>query len=237
MPATGEVFAQAPECTASNSMSPSIRLPGRRTTGGRTRTHGAQASCERPTYSERSPAELSSVPTAEQGKPLAVAELRSASYSVACFRLALSTSAAGRRPWCLDDIAPGSRGRSVLPDQLKGGARLHGRRSPSSNGSRWNSAATSPRSSSTTPTPRSWLQRSSRVLSISVGQVFTPVKRAYMPEALYDCIVEGLANHARSVTVGGGTEEDVRLGPISHQPQCERVKELVADALATVRLP
>src|SRR5580700_3094512 len=64
------------------------------------------------------------------------------------------------------------------------------------------------------------------------GQVCTAVKRVYVPEALYDDVVEGLANHARSVKVGEGTEEGVRLGPINNQPQYDRVKELVADALA-----
>jgi hypothetical protein len=89
---------------------------------------------------------------------------------------------------------------------------------PSSNGSRWNSAATTPRSCSTTPTPRLWLQLSSRVPSTTNGQVFRPVKSAYVPEALYDCVVEELANHALSVTVCGAPEEDVRPGAINNQP-------------------
>ena len=37
---------------------------------------------------------------------------------------------------------------------------------------------------------------------------------------------------AAAVTVGDGTEPDTRLGPINNAPQYERVKELVADALA-----
>jgi acyl-CoA reductase-like NAD-dependent aldehyde dehydrogenase len=63
------------------------------------------------------------------------------------------------------------------------------------------------------------------------GQVCTAIKRAYVPEALYDDIVEGLASHARSIRVGEGTEEEVKLGPINNYPQYERVKDLVADAL------
>ena len=47
-----------------------------------------------------------------------------------------------------------------------------------------------------------------------------------------DDVVEGLAAEARAVRVGEGTEEGVRLGPINHAPQSERVMELVADALS-----
>jgi acyl-CoA reductase-like NAD-dependent aldehyde dehydrogenase len=63
------------------------------------------------------------------------------------------------------------------------------------------------------------------------GQVCSAIKRVYVPEALYDDVVEGLASYARGVKVGEGTEEGVKLGPINNEPQYERVKELVADAL------
>jgi acyl-CoA reductase-like NAD-dependent aldehyde dehydrogenase len=64
------------------------------------------------------------------------------------------------------------------------------------------------------------------------GQVCSAIKRVYVPEALYDDVVEGLAAHARAIKVGEGTEEGVKLGPINNEPQYERVKELVADALS-----
>ena len=64
------------------------------------------------------------------------------------------------------------------------------------------------------------------------GQVCSAVKRVYVPEALYDDVVEALATHARAVTVGDGTDPASKLGPINNAPQYERVKELVADALA-----
>ena len=63
------------------------------------------------------------------------------------------------------------------------------------------------------------------------GQVCSAVKRVYVPEALYDDVVEGLAAHGPSIKVGEGNEEDVKLGPINNEPQYERVKELVADAI------
>jgi acyl-CoA reductase-like NAD-dependent aldehyde dehydrogenase len=54
-----------------------------------------------------------------------------------------------------------------------------------------------------------------------------------VPEGLHDAIVDGLAERARSVKVGPGTEPDTRLGPINNRPQFERVSELVADALSS----
>jgi acyl-CoA reductase-like NAD-dependent aldehyde dehydrogenase len=64
------------------------------------------------------------------------------------------------------------------------------------------------------------------------GQVCSAVKRVYVPESIYDDVVEGLAERARTIKVGEGNEEDVKLGPINNEPQYERVKELVADALS-----
>jgi acyl-CoA reductase-like NAD-dependent aldehyde dehydrogenase len=65
------------------------------------------------------------------------------------------------------------------------------------------------------------------------GQVCVAVKRAYVPEALIDEVVEVLAERARSVKVGEGTEPGVQLGPINNAPQFSRVGELVADAIAS----
>ena len=64
------------------------------------------------------------------------------------------------------------------------------------------------------------------------GQVCTNIKRVYVPESLYDDVVEALAEQARSVKVGDGLDEDTQLGPINNRPQLERVSELVADAIA-----
>lgn len=64
------------------------------------------------------------------------------------------------------------------------------------------------------------------------GQVCSAIKRVYVPESMHDSLVEGLAERARSVKVGAGTEADVQLGPINNRPQFDRVSELVRDALA-----
>ncbi|MHB8682675.1 MAG: aldehyde dehydrogenase family protein, partial [Acidimicrobiales bacterium] len=64
------------------------------------------------------------------------------------------------------------------------------------------------------------------------GQVCSAIKRVYVPERIYDDVVAALAERARAVPVGEGTDPSVKLGPINNAPQYERVKELVADALS-----
>jgi acyl-CoA reductase-like NAD-dependent aldehyde dehydrogenase len=64
------------------------------------------------------------------------------------------------------------------------------------------------------------------------GQVCSAIKRVYVPESMYDDVVDGLAAQASAVKVGDGTEADTKLGPINNRPQFERVQELVGDALS-----
>jgi len=64
------------------------------------------------------------------------------------------------------------------------------------------------------------------------GQICSAIKRVYVPEQLYGDVVDALAERARSVKVGAGSDEGTQLGPINNRPQYERVSELVADALA-----
>ena len=63
------------------------------------------------------------------------------------------------------------------------------------------------------------------------GQVCSAVKRVYVPERLYGDVVDALAEKARSVKVGDGTDPDTDLGPINNKPQFERVSDLVSDAV------
>lgn len=65
------------------------------------------------------------------------------------------------------------------------------------------------------------------------GQVCSAIKRVYVPERLYDDVVEALADQARSAKVGDGAEEGTELGPINNRPQFDRVQMLVADAVAS----
>ncbi len=64
------------------------------------------------------------------------------------------------------------------------------------------------------------------------GQVCSAIKRVYVPERLYDDVVEALAASATDIKVGDGAEPDTKLGPINNRPQYERVSELVSDAVA-----
>jgi acyl-CoA reductase-like NAD-dependent aldehyde dehydrogenase len=67
---------------------------------------------------------------------------------------------------------------------------------------------------------------------INNGQICAGIKRIYVPEKLHDDLVDALAQRARKVRVGPGTEQGVQLGPIQNRPQFDRVGGLVADALA-----
>ncbi|MDE3086157.1 MAG: aldehyde dehydrogenase family protein [Acidobacteriota bacterium] len=64
------------------------------------------------------------------------------------------------------------------------------------------------------------------------GQVCSAIKRVYVPEAIYEDVVAALADRASRVKVGPGADPASKLGPVNNAPQYERVKELVADALA-----
>jgi acyl-CoA reductase-like NAD-dependent aldehyde dehydrogenase len=64
------------------------------------------------------------------------------------------------------------------------------------------------------------------------GQICSAIKRVYVPASLHGRLVDALADRARSVKIGDGTEKGTRLGPITTRPQFERVCELVDDALA-----
>ena len=64
------------------------------------------------------------------------------------------------------------------------------------------------------------------------GQICMAVKRVFVPAEMEQQVVEALAAKARSVKVGNGLDEGVELGPINNEPQFERVKGLVAEALA-----
>jgi acyl-CoA reductase-like NAD-dependent aldehyde dehydrogenase len=64
------------------------------------------------------------------------------------------------------------------------------------------------------------------------GQVCMAVKRAFVPEIIYDDVANALANLARKVKVGDVFDEETELGPLTNKMQFDRVSELVADALA-----
>jgi acyl-CoA reductase-like NAD-dependent aldehyde dehydrogenase len=63
------------------------------------------------------------------------------------------------------------------------------------------------------------------------GQICSAIKRVYVPERIYDEVVDALATHAKAAKVGNGADPDTELGPINNRPQFDRVSELVADAM------
>ncbi|MDB5911024.1 MAG: aldehyde dehydrogenase family protein [Massilia sp.] len=67
---------------------------------------------------------------------------------------------------------------------------------------------------------------------INCGQICAGIKRVFVPEHLHDVVVEAIADRARKVRMGPGTEPGMQLGPIQNKMQFDRVSALVRDALA-----
>lgn len=65
----------------------------------------------------------------------------------------------------------------------------------------------------------------------NTGQVCSAIKRVFVHEDQYQATLDALAERAKSVVVGDGFDEKTELGPLNNQPQFDRVKELVADAI------
>jgi acyl-CoA reductase-like NAD-dependent aldehyde dehydrogenase len=62
------------------------------------------------------------------------------------------------------------------------------------------------------------------------GQVCTAIKRLYVHERIYRPLAQALTELARTVRIGDGLDPASELGPVSTEPQLQRVQELVADA-------
>jgi acyl-CoA reductase-like NAD-dependent aldehyde dehydrogenase len=70
------------------------------------------------------------------------------------------------------------------------------------------------------------------VAFFNTGQACALPKRIYADERIYDDLVEACAAVAGAITVGPSSDPTAQLGPLSTRPQFDRVKELVADAVA-----
>lgn len=64
------------------------------------------------------------------------------------------------------------------------------------------------------------------------GQVCMAIKRIYVPDRLYDDVVDAMSAIADSIVIGDGALPDTQLGPINNSPQRARIAELVADAVS-----
>ena len=67
---------------------------------------------------------------------------------------------------------------------------------------------------------------------LNAGQTCAALKRLYVHEAVYDQLTEKLVNIANAQIVGAGLETTTTFGPIQNKPQYDKVKALIADAVA-----
>ncbi|MBV8237579.1 MAG: aldehyde dehydrogenase family protein [Sphingomonas sp.] len=66
----------------------------------------------------------------------------------------------------------------------------------------------------------------------NAGQICVAIKRAYVPEAMYDEFCDELARLAKEAVVGDGSKQGTTVGPLQNRMQFEKVKALLEDAKA-----
>lgn len=64
----------------------------------------------------------------------------------------------------------------------------------------------------------------------NAGQVCIAAKRIYIHEEIYDDLSKAIAEYAKTVVVGDGSQQGTGVGPIQNKKQYERVLELIQDA-------
>ncbi len=64
----------------------------------------------------------------------------------------------------------------------------------------------------------------------NAGQICVAIKRAYVPEAMYDPFCDELARLAKAAVVDDGAKQGAQIGPVQNRMQFEKVKEFLADA-------
>lgn len=64
----------------------------------------------------------------------------------------------------------------------------------------------------------------------NAGQVCIAAKRVYIHEDIYDDLSRAIAEYAKGVTVGDGSQQGTGVGPIQNRKQFDRVCELIQDA-------
>ncbi|HXR93258.1 MAG TPA: aldehyde dehydrogenase family protein [Steroidobacteraceae bacterium] len=65
---------------------------------------------------------------------------------------------------------------------------------------------------------------------LNSGQICLAIKRAYVPDSMYDSVCAELGKLAERAIVGNGLEEGTELGPIQNKMQYEKVKGYLEDA-------
>ena len=64
----------------------------------------------------------------------------------------------------------------------------------------------------------------------NAGQVCIAAKRIYIHEDIYDELSQAIAEYAKNVKVGDGSQQGTGVGPIQNKKQFDRVCELIQDA-------
>ncbi|MDP4574261.1 aldehyde dehydrogenase family protein [Qipengyuania sp. G39] len=64
----------------------------------------------------------------------------------------------------------------------------------------------------------------------NAGQVCIAAKRVYIHKDIYDDLSKAIAEYAKSVVVGDGSQQGTGVGPIQNKKQYDRVLELIQDA-------
>lgn len=64
----------------------------------------------------------------------------------------------------------------------------------------------------------------------NAGQICVAAKRVYIHEDIYDDLSRAIADYAKTVKVGDGSEQGTGVGPVQNRKQYERVLELIQDA-------
>lgn len=67
---------------------------------------------------------------------------------------------------------------------------------------------------------------------LNAGQTCAALKRLYVHASVYDSLTEKLVNIANAQVIGDGLNPETTFGPIQNKIQYEKVKGLIADALA-----
>lgn len=78
--------------------------------------------------------------------------------------------------------------------------------------------------------PKAIAQRVFQGAMTNAGQICVAVKRAYVPEAMYDEFCDELAKLAKDAVVDDGAKQGAQIGPVQNRMQYEKVKEFLADA-------
>lgn len=68
---------------------------------------------------------------------------------------------------------------------------------------------------------------------INTGQTCAALKRLYVPDSIYDEVVEAVAEFAKNMPMGQGLSEENVLGPLQNEMQFNIVDGLVKDAIAS----